>query len=232
MNEKIQTKDGSITFKNKQYEETYHSVSGAHEEALKKFAEPCKVAQFAQKGEIMILDICFGLGYNTAAALDVVKESNPVCKVKVVGLENDPEIVHEMLKIDPKIFFSYEILQTIIKNKQPIMFNEIVVHTTPSFCFELIMGDARERVKLLVGKQFDAVFLDPFSPKKCPELWTQEFFKDIYSVMKPGAILATYSCARIVRDNLIAAGFDVKDGPVVGRNAPGTVAIKPQNPKV
>jgi tRNA U34 5-methylaminomethyl-2-thiouridine-forming methyltransferase MnmC len=44
--------------------------------------------------------------------------------------------------------------------------------------------------------------------------------------MKKGGKLATYSCARVVRENLVAAGFSVSDGPCVGRRAPGTVAVK------
>ena len=40
--------------------------------------------------------------------------------------------------------------------------------------------------------------------------------------MNKDAILATYSCAGIVRRNLKEVGFKVKDGPIVGRWAPGT----------
>ena len=73
---------------------------------------------------------------------------------------------------------------------------------------------------------FDIVFLDPFSPRKNPELWSEEFFKEIYSRMKKGAKLATYSCARKIRENLKTAGFKVIDGPNVGRRGPSTNAIK------
>jgi len=44
--------------------------------------------------------------------------------------------------------------------------------------------------------------------------------------MRKGGILTTYSCASIIRKNLREAGFLVKDGPVVGRKAPSTIAIK------
>ena len=43
--------------------------------------------------------------------------------------------------------------------------------------------------------------------------------------MNKNAILSTYSCAGIVRRNLKEAGFKVADGPIVGRRAPGTLAI-------
>ena len=75
-----------------------------------------------------------------------------------------------------------------------------------------------------LNQKFDAVFLDPFSPKKCPELWTERFFKDIRKLMKQNSVLTTYSCAKITRNNLVNAGFNVKDGPSIGRRAPSTIA--------
>ena len=51
-----------------------------------------------------------------------------------------------------------------------------------------------------------------------------EFFKEIKRLMNPGAILTTYSCARIVRDNMKAVGLTVEDGPVLGRRGPATIA--------
>jgi len=61
---KIITKDGSVTFKNESYDETYHSTSGALEEAFEKFAKPCNL-----KDGMNVLDICFGIGYNSLAAI-------------------------------------------------------------------------------------------------------------------------------------------------------------------
>ncbi|MBU0461571.1 MAG: hypothetical protein KJ574_03210, partial [Nanoarchaeota archaeon] len=85
----ITTKDGSVTFHNAKYDQTYHSVSGAEEEAIKKFAEPCKIAELAKAGKIKILDVCFGLGYNSCAAIDAAKKANKDCEIDIVGLEND-----------------------------------------------------------------------------------------------------------------------------------------------
>ena len=68
----IVTNDGSVTFRSDKFDETYHSKSGAVEESFKKFAEPSKVGELAKSGKIVILDICFGLGYNSAAAIDAI----------------------------------------------------------------------------------------------------------------------------------------------------------------
>ncbi len=189
----VKTKDNSFTFFNEEFNETYHSVSGAIEESFEKFVKPCKEFKNPK-----ILDICFGVGYNSCAALDFFENC------KITAIEKDKEILSKIKELNPNF-----------KNYDKIKKLEI----------NLIIGDARIVVKDLKEK-FDIVFLDPFSPKKCPELWTLEFIKDIYNIMNKNGILTTYSCARSVRDNLVKAGFFVKDGPCIGRKSPSTVAIK------
>ena len=85
----------------------------------------------------------------------------------------------------------------------------------------------REKISVLAHGIADAVFFDPFSPKKQPELWSVDLFQKIFQIMASGARLTTYSCARQARENLQAAGFRTEDGPVVGRVSPGTIATKP-----
>jgi tRNA U34 5-methylaminomethyl-2-thiouridine-forming methyltransferase MnmC len=213
---KIITKDKSITFYSKKYKETYHSVSGAEEEAVKKFVEPSNIKKLAKnKKQIKILDVCFGIGYNSAAAIDAIKAANPKCKILIIGLENDRKILKKINKINSS-FKSYNHIK---QASEKLKFKEKNIE------IKILLGDAREKIKT-IKRKFDAVFLDPFSPKKCPELWTEEFFKKINKLMKKGSILTTYSCAKIVRKNLAKTGFKVKDGPIIGRRAPSTIAVK------
>ena len=217
---KIITGDKSTTFVCSKYDEAYHSLTGAKEEAFKKYSEPCKIKELAKKGEIKILDVCFGLGYNSAAALETALNSNSECKMEIIGLENDEGILNKALELDPKIKH-YDLIQETIKNKDK-------KYEKNNIKIQILLGDAQETIKEIqkTKKQFDAVFFDPFSPRKCPELWTAEFFSDVNKVMKKGAILATYSCAKPMRKNMEKAGFIVKDGPIVKRWSPGTLGIK------
>ena len=200
----VKTADNSITFHNEEFDETYHSTSGALEESFKKFIEPSNLKENSN-----ILDICFGLGYNSYAAIKTCK------KLSITALENDKKILQaaQEIQIDEK----FKIIKTLAKEHK---------YQDKNYNLKLILGDAKETIKQL-KETYNYIFLDPFSPKKCPELWTESFFKDIYKLCKPGAILTTYSCARTVRDNLKTAGFEVKDGPCVGRRAPSTIATKP-----
>jgi len=210
----ITTKDGSITYRNKKYDDIYHSTSGAATESLEKYARPA-LEPILHRPIINILDICFGLGYNTAAAIDIIRESSKDSIIRVLGLENDIEILEKIQKIKAP-FKSYNIIKELTKTLY-YQYDEKNLH------IKLHIGDAKLTIN--TKQKFDAVFLDPFSPTKQPELWTVDFFKNIKKTMRKGAIMSTYSCARTVRDNLRSAGFAVIDGPVIGRKSPSTLAV-------
>ncbi|MFC1696752.1 tRNA (5-methylaminomethyl-2-thiouridine)(34)-methyltransferase MnmD [Nanoarchaeota archaeon] len=207
---RITTKDNSITFYNEKAEEWYHSKTGAIEESFEKYVKPSKI-----KDGYKILDICFGIGYNSLAALHTAD-------VEIVALEKDERIIQKIptITLPPEykhLEKEFAVIKNLARDKEHWSKNNQNI--------KIILGDARINIKQLKQNSFDAVFLDPFSPKKQPELWTYEFFTDIKKVMKKGAILTTYSCARIVRENLTKAGFIVKDGPCIGRRAPSTIAF-------
>ncbi len=214
------TADGSFTFFSEQFGESFHSLQGAKEEALVKFVEPCQVSHKAQQPVVQLLDVCYGLGYNTAAALEVIWANNPNCRVELVALELDPTvpssaIAHNLLSSwDQPIPQLLESLVTSLKVQ------------TDQFHAQLYLGDARTTIGQLHQANFqaDAIFLDPFSPRRCPQLWTVEFLQLVASCCKTTGRLATYSCAASVRSALIAAGFEVGPTPPLRGRQPGTVA--------
>jgi len=214
---KIITADQTESFLNEQVGESYHSQTGAVEEALKKYARPCQIKKLAGEGKIRILDMFFGIGYNSAMAISVALEENPNCEIEVVGIENDLEIISKIGEVNPPIAF-FKHYKKLKENELEFKEGKVKV--------KLILGDARETVKELKEEHFDAVFYDPFSPKTAPEMWSEELFKEMYRVMKSKAILATYSCARLGRENMAKAGLVYDDGPCVGRRGPGTIATK------
>jgi tRNA U34 5-methylaminomethyl-2-thiouridine-forming methyltransferase MnmC len=71
---------------------------------------------------------------------------------------------------------------------------------------------------------FDAVFLDPFSPRVEKDLWSFEFLSGIARRMAPGSLLSTYSASLSVRAALAASGLLVGPGARVGTKATGTLA--------
>ncbi|PLW79987.1 hypothetical protein C0585_04840 [Candidatus Woesearchaeota archaeon] len=206
---KIETADGSITYFNPKFGEAYHSITvGAMDEARVKYVEPADI-----KSGDKVLDFCFGLGYNSLLAIELVKD------IQIVGIEKDKGILKEILdNKPPKYDESYEKIKSAVLDTLNDRENNNV---------NIILGDGLEEAKKLKNKYFDAILFDPFSPGKHPELWSKEVFNEMFRVMKKGAKLTTYSCATWIRNNMREAGFEVVDGPIFGRKSASTVAIKP-----
>lgn len=213
----IITDDGSPSFRNLFFDEPYHSKSGAVEEAFKKYAIPLKIWE---KENPVIYDVCFGIGYNAAAAIDSFIEKGKG-KITIYCFENDEEILKKVPEINPE-FRNYSLIKEMVKQYFECRANVFEVERVK---LVLCIGDARKLVSE-AEEDADFVFFDPFSPKKHPEMWTERFFRDIYEKTKERGILATYSYARAVRDKLKAVGFSVSPGPVVGRRSPSTIALK------
>ena len=68
-----------------------------------------------------------------------------------------------------------------------------------------------------IGCDIDAWFLDGFSPRRNPDMWTQQVFTRIARASRPGATFATYTCAGGVRRGLEQAGFHVIKSPGFGQ---------------
>ncbi len=214
------TADGSFTFFSAEFQESFHSHYGAGQEAEYKFVIPCLLAQQASKPRLKILDICYGLGYNSAAALAKIWQVNPHCQVDLIALESDLAVpqkatAHNLLNIWQQ---PVPQLLTELASKQKII--------TPTLQAQLLIGDARSTIQSVYqsGWQADAIFLDPFSPPKCPQLWTVEFLTLVSKCLKQDGRLATYSCSAAVRGALCLAGLKFGSTECVGRRTPGTVA--------
>lgn len=94
------------------------------------------------------------------------------------------------------------------------------------FIFDLKIKDARQEL-LLDKNMYNFVFLDAFTPAKCPALWSLEFFKLLFEHLEPDGMILTYSNSAAVRNAFIHAGFFV--GKIFNSSLnkfTGTVAVK------
>jgi tRNA U34 5-methylaminomethyl-2-thiouridine-forming methyltransferase MnmC len=214
------TADGSFTFFSHEFGESFHSHFGARQESFLKFAVPTQLLLKAHKPTVRVLDVCYGLGYNTAAALQTIWTVNPNCYIEVIGLELNTAV--PQAAIAHHLFDSWEYQYTQILTE--LAFEHQLVQDRLKAT--LLIGDARNSIKLIhqSGFKADAIFLDPFSPPHCPQLWTIEFIKLLFLCLDIDGLLATYSCAAAVRTALLAAELQIASTPPVGRKTPGTVA--------
>ena len=194
------SEDGSFTAYSKEYEEHYHSTKdGALYESLVKHVIPV-FELLGDKKELTILDICFGLGFNTLATIYYVQKHNIDMKIKIYSPELDADLVHSLINFTyPKEFDSIKhIIDSIVRNG---------FYKDEQFSIEVFLGDAREYILGFEDKKFDVVYQDAFSPSSNPILWTREYFADIRRIIQEDAVLTTYSIALATRLALYENGF-------------------------
>lgn len=361
------TKDGSVGLYSPEFNDIYHSATGALTEACEKFILPSNIDYLLEsKTEIKVLDICYGIGYNTKSFLNYILEKfykykfnhanyyaqihtdnqttknirnyvsiytdknsstthtpnetiytyNDFPKISVTAIDNDEKLIFlspfiktgeknyhkynteipnekihkyldcaghsRIMKIDNLI--SYLILNKIINNFPEIMKDEDISglvsskerapffernikgiyqlykknegsstpferlktflhniyyqHVSTSYKRALKayllqdinlnfkIDDAR-KIIIKDEDKYNLIFLDAFTPSKCPCLWTYEFFKELFNHLEPDGMLLTYSSSASVRSAMVEAGFSIGNIYCERENKfIGTIAVK------
>ena len=197
--ELILCEDGTNTLYSKEFDEPYHSTKdGALYESLEKHVKPALSIKNKHK-TLTILDICFGLGYNTFATLYYIHKNNLKTKVHILSPEFDEELIRSLVRFDfPSEFETIKpVIQSVAEN---------LSYEDEQFKIEILPGDARESIPKIKEK-IDIVYQDAFSPAHNPLLWTKEHFSDIRKICQEDALLTTYSTAAAIRLGLYENGF-------------------------
>lgn len=200
INSVVTTKDGSNTLFSKRYNQHYHNPDdGAIQESLTKHIIPT-LEFHKNKTQLNILDICFGIGYNTFTTLYYILQNNLNIKVNIYSPELDGELVKSLETFEfPKEFepIKHIIKSVALTNKYENEKIKIEVH----------IGDARQYIKSLPKDFFDIVYQDAFSSEVNMELWTKEYFDDIFKISNQTCVMSTYSIASPIRLSMNEAGF-------------------------
>jgi len=232
----VETDDGTYTLKSQKrgdLTETMHTTHGALTEARLKFAEP---AGLRGNKSIAILDICSGLGLNAGATMDNLMDSESMMFEGLEFLEIDlVEISWETLAaalIIPNPSKSHQIIKKAIENylihHGLLIFPAEEKEIPCNVDIRVHCEDARKMImKIPENQRYDAVFLDPFSPSRSPELYSKEFLSRVRTLLKEDGIILTYTSAAPVRSALLDAGLEVGEGPAMGRSG-GTIASPTQ----
>lgn len=276
------TQDGSIGLFNPEVDDIYHSSYGAYTEAFEKFIYPSGLQDFIKThSAVRILDICYGMGYNTKAAIKTCLGVNLECSILIDSLEidsnvfvfsflskqenfdfnildyldvqflNNPKIIDSIYRIlendEFTDFLDTEISQIFILNKNEIYECSLkdkispslhniyyryisprnikinkAMPKSPKIAIAAHLEDARDALGKVEGN-YDLIFLDAFTPKKLPTLWSVEFFLKLKELLKDGGNITTYSNSAAVRNGMIEAGFFVE------KTLKGTIAFKNEN---
>ena len=182
----VLTKDGSYSLRSLFFNENFHSLLGALEETKLKFTATSDLQRFRGKS-LNVLDICFGLGYNSASLLDeLIKQKS---YLNLYALEIDKKPLEYSLRNEsflklwaPKVTTIFESLY-----RKDYFENQF-------FKCSVLWGDAREKINIIPSSvKFDLIYLDGFSPQKCPQVWTIEFLSKVSENLNSQGYLITYS---------------------------------------
>ncbi len=198
----VLTKDGSYSLKSVFFQENFHSLLGALEETKLKFTAPSNLQRFKGKS-LNVLDICFGLGYNSASLLnELIKQKS---NLNLYALEIDKKPLEYSLRNESYLKLWAPKVKTIFESLYRKDYFE-----DQFFKCSLLWGDAREKINIIPSSiKFDLIYLDGFSPQKCPQVWTIEFLSKVTEKLNSQGYLITYSSSAAVRKTLRNLGLEI-----------------------
>ncbi len=215
MSTPVQTKDGSNTLFSVKYQQHFHDIdTGAIQESLTKHVLPA-FTYHKNQNTLKILDICFGIGYNTFSTIYYILKNRLKIQLEIYSPELDFELVKSLAKFNFPTEFND--IKHIIQN-----IAEHLKYEDKNIKIEVFIGDARKYIKTL--NNIDIVYQDAFSSEVNSELWTYEYFRDIFNSCNENAIVTTYSVATPIRLSMYKAGFEIYEIKPVKKKQ--TIAFK------
>ena len=204
----ITTSDGSKTIQIEGWNEQYHSIHGALQEAkhvyinagLKTFLE-----RQPKQNALTVLEIGLGTGLNALlTALESLNISQEICYHGIEAYPVEAEELqaleyHTLIGSDPSIFQN-------IHNCSWHETHKILPH------FSIVKRQAFFS-DIAEVNAFDVIYFDAFGPRVQPDLWIESIFKKMYEALRPNGILVTYCAKGSVRRCMQAVGFEVERLP-------------------
>lgn len=203
----ITTSDGSHTLRNKQLNETYHSVHGALRESMHVFIAKGLEYYHAktQSKYISIFEVGFGTGLNAMLAFRYSIQHN--LGIHYTTLEPFPLIEN----IWSKLNYAGEEGEQFESIHRAPWDREVML--TPLFTLEKRMVSLQDVG--LSDRKFDVIFFDAFAPSVQPEMWHVDALKKVAGTLSEGGVFVTYSARGQVKRDLKSLGLVVEtlEGP-------------------
>lgn len=216
----IDTTDGGKTLFSDVYRASYHSIHGAIEESLKVFIElGLQFVSANKKDKVKVFEMGFGSGLN--ALLSFQYASLNGFEIEYHGVEAHPLPQETIRELNYASLFA-----------APWNSNYQLLHSE-SWGQMHEMTDCGKWIKYPVKIQefnhdqhFNLIYFDAFAPDCQPELWTEEIFTKMYSLLADGGVLTTYCAKGSFKRTLKSVGFKVESHPGPARKREITRALK------
>ncbi len=202
----VTTSDGSHTLRDRDLNETYHSVHGAIQESMHVFIQNGLDYFFKrhQPGNISILEIGFGTGLNALLAWQYAMRNG--VHIYYTTVEPFP-LVEEVwsrlnygdLQKDPDHFRTLHRAEWARANPLSGEFTFLKIQTSLQ--------------KADLSDEYDVIFFDAFAPSVQPELWTIESLKKVVTPLNKRGAFVTYSAKGQLKRDLRSLGLTVETMP-------------------
>ena len=201
----ITTSDGSTTIQIVDWNEQYHSIHGAIQEAYHVFIKS-GLSLFRDK-KLSILEIGFGTGLNSLVTLLEAPKYN--LEIQYRGVEAYPVAQEELKQLN----YISELKAEAVSEQFHLMHVspwEKEIEITPQF---LLHKQQKDFAELNDSDSFHLIYFDAFGARVQPELWTEAIFSKMYAALKNDGILVTYAAKGSVRRAMQTVGFSVERLP-------------------
>ena len=203
----IITDDGSTTIHLPDLDEQYHSKHGAIQEAYHVFVNTGLeyLLKQLQPNPLKILEIGFGTGLN--AFITLLEADKNKIPISFTGVEAYPISSLEIEKLNYPLLLNsteayFKKLHQSEWEKQIRISNHFSILKRKQFFSEITDKN-----------NFHLIYFDAFGARVQPELWTEQIFKKMYTALKKGGVLVTYSAKGSVRRAMQTVGFEVERLP-------------------
>lgn len=198
------TQDGSPTLYSEVFGEHYHSLYGARAESQHIFIDHALALHTSPSQSI--LEVGLGTGLNALLSL-LYQLGHPQTSILYTTYELYP-LSHEVIQAYAQHLSPSE--RTLFLSIHEAPWGECVEIST-GFRLHKILGDARTLEP--PSSPATIVYMDAFSPERCPELWAIEQLQRLYDASASDAYLSTYCAKGAVRRALESVGYIVTRTP-------------------
>jgi tRNA U34 5-methylaminomethyl-2-thiouridine-forming methyltransferase MnmC len=202
--ELIMTSDGSHTLRNKELDETYHSVHGAAQESLHVFIKNGLEFFCESNGakDISVFEVGFGTGLNALLTWRFAAEKS--IKVNYTTIEPYPlcKDVWTLLNYSKEQEHEFESIHNAAWNEEMQLSSEFT-----------LMKRKTQLQEITLARRYDVIYFDAFAPAVQPDLWVIDSLAKVISALNPGGVFVTYSAKGQLKRDLRTLGLIVETLP-------------------
>ena len=196
------------------FDDFYFSTDDGLNESRYVFLKPNKLPERFLHGDLsqpfIVAETGFGTGLNFLITWQAWKQQTQAKRpFHFFSVEKFPLRKEDLTKALANWPELHEFISPLIEQYPPIISGlQTLEFESGKVRLSLLFGDISTDLSSINFKA-DAWYLDGFSPKKNPDMWTDHFFSLIADKSKKGSTFSTFTSASLVRKSLTNAGFNV-----------------------